>query len=258
MPALCEGEELPQPRTMKVYPVAERDDHLFVWIGGEEPREGPFHFPGYGEPGWEGFFMHTRFEAPLEACLENFLDVPHTLLVHPGLFRGNNPRTTRAHVRRFHDAVEAEFLDEQPLQGIGPRLIFPRNTSLRHTDRFDLPSITRVEYTFGDAGAFVIVSQCTQREEYLVDVTTAITWRLPLPRWLARPFLRWYCRRVIQQDVAVLKVQGQQIRRFGRSHVSTAADLLGEHIGWLRRRAAAGRQASEELSETCTETLLRI
>jgi phenylpropionate dioxygenase-like ring-hydroxylating dioxygenase large terminal subunit len=258
VPALCDGESLPQPRTMRAYPVIESDEHLWVWISQDPPDGEPFHFPRCGEPGWETFFMHTGFAAPVEACLENFLDVPHTLLVHPGLFRGENPRPTRARVRQFPDAVEAEFLDEQPMQGIGPRLVFPRNTVMRHTDRFILPSITRVDYTFGDQYAFIITSQCTQREEYVVDVTTAITWRLPLPRWPVRPFLRWYCRRVIRQDVDILKIQGEQIRQFGRTHVSTSADLLGRYIWALRQRAAEGRVTMAEVAVPCQETVLRI
>jgi phenylpropionate dioxygenase-like ring-hydroxylating dioxygenase large terminal subunit len=274
VPALCETEPLPQPRTMLSCPVVESDHHLWVWIGQAGAREGPirppFHFPRCGEPGWATFFMHTRFEAPVEACLENFLDVPHTLFVHPGLFRGGVQRPTRARVLRFEDSVEAEFLDEQPLEGIGPRLLFPAGTVMRHTDRFLLPAITRVDYAFGEEYGFLITSQCTQRAEYVVDVTTAITWRLRLPAWLIRPLLGWYCRRVIRQDVNILKVQGEQIRQFGVTCLSTPADLLGSHIRGLRagashdpsgarpRPPAEGGAATPDGSEVCAETILRI
>lgn len=258
VPALCVGEETPRPRTMLSYPVAERDGHLWVWLGRQPPTRPPFAFPHRGEAGWTTFFMHTRFGAPIETCLENFLDVPHTLFVHPGLFRDGRQRPTRARVRRFHDSAEAEFLDEQPLQGFGPRLLFPENTVMRHTDRFILPSITRVDYTFGEQYAFIITSQCTQRAEFVVDVTTAITWRLRLPAWLIRPFLRWYCRRVIRQDVDVLSVLGEQIRRFGVTYCSVSADLLGSHIRGLRHQAAEGIIAAVDRDAACTETLLRI
>jgi hypothetical protein len=218
----------------------------------------PFHFPHCGEAGWETFFMHTRFEADVEACLENFLDVPHTLLVHPGLFRSAELQPTTARVRRLPDGVEAEFLNERPMQGWGPRLMFPQGTVMRHIDRFILPSITRVDYTFGDLYAFIITSQCTQREEFVVDVTTAITWRLPLPRWLARWFLRPYCRRVIRQDVQVLKVLGEQTKQFGPTFLSTSADLLGVHIRGLRQRAAAGAEEVAPMPDVCEEIVLRI
>lgn len=255
VPALCSGESLPQAKSMRAYPVREQDEHLWVWIGEGEPTREPFHFPHYGEEGWSTFFMHNRFEAPVDVCLENFLDVPHTIFVHPGLFRGADQQPTRTRVRRSAEGVEAEFLDERPMEGIGPRLVFPRGTVMKHTDRFLLPSISRVDYTYGADSGFAITSQCTQREEYVVDVTTAITWTLPLPTWITGPFLRWYCNRVIQQDVDILKIQGEQLKQFGRSFTHTTADLLGRHIGALRRRAAEGGEA---LDETLVETVLRV
>ena len=253
LPALCEGEKLPQTKTMRSFPVAEQDDHVWVWIGSEAPDRPPFRFPHAADPEWDTFFMHTRFEAPVEACLENFLDVPHTIFVHPGLFRSGELNPTQVRVHRTGDSVSAEFLNEAPLTGIGPRLLFPKGTRVRHIDRFILPSITRVDYEFGPEHGFIITSQCTQRSEHVVDVTTAITWRLPRPASLAgpllRPFLRWYCQRVIQQDVDVLAVIGKQIERFGTSHMHTEADLLGRHIERMRRRAIEGATTPEKVEE---------
>ena len=161
--------------------------------------------------------------------------------------------------RQFHDSVEADFINEAKLKGLGPRLMFPRGTSMKHTDRFILPSISRVDYTFHREGSeesgFIITSQCTQREEYVVDVTTAITWKLPVPRCFAKLFLAWYCRRVIEQDVDTLKIQGQQLKRFGNTCLHTKADLLGRYITRLRRRAAEGLRDAPELVK---ETLLKI
>ncbi len=269
VPALCDTEDLPTART-RSFPVREQDDHIWVWIGDEEPTTQPFHFPRYGEHGWSTFFMQTRFNAPVELCLENFLDVPHTLFVHPGLFRKDELRNTRAQVRTYKNGVEAEFMNEAPLEGIGPRLLFPRGTKMEHTDRFILPSISRVDYRFGDAYQFIISSQCTQRDDDVVDVVTAITWRLPLPAIAVGPFLRWYCRRVIQQDVETLEIQGEQLRRFGRCDLHTSADLLGRQICELRRQAIEGlnqrvdvdNSASDErrapTREFCREIELRI
>ena len=254
LPALTDGEELPRPK-MRAYPTRENDDHVWVWTGKEPPETEPFHFPHYGDPGWSSFFMHTRFEAPVEACLENFLDVPHTLFVHPGLFRGEETKETRIRISRRRGSAVAEFLEEQPLEGWGPRLIVPKAERMEHTDRFLLPSITRVDYAFGDRYRFIITSQCTSREENVVDVTTAITWRLALPAWLLKPFLQLYCRHVIRQDVDVLKVQGDQIRRFGKVELHTRADLLGRHIRTLRRWAAEG---GDEPKEMVREVVLSI
>ena len=258
VPALCAEDDLPQPKTVRSFPTAEQDEQIWVWIGADEPSQPPPTFPHYGEAGWRTFFMQTRFAAPVDACLENFLDVPHTLLVHPGLFRGEQTKPTRAIIRRRTDGVEAEFINEQPLEGLGPRLFFPRDTRMSHIDRFILPSISRVDYTFGEQHGFVITSQCTQREETVVDVTTAITWKLPAPSWIVGPFARWYCRRVIRQDVDVLQIQGEQWQRFRPTFHSTSADLLGLHIRNLRRRAAAGDAIEEDSPDQPRETVLNL
>lgn len=255
IPALGTDGPLPAAARVRSYPVAESDGHLWVWIGDQAPASGPFRFPHVGEDCWTTFFMQTRFGTTVELCLENFLDVPHTQFVHPGLFRGVDPRSTRVEVSRSRDGVVARFLDEAPLEGWAPRLLFPRGTSMKHSDRFILPSISRVDYCLGSGHGVVITSQCTQREEFLVDVTTAIAWNLPAPSWIVRPFLRWYCGRVIEQDVRLLEVQGRQVQQFGRSFVSSSADLLGRHIHALRRQAAEGHESPADLTE---ETVVRI
>ncbi len=249
VPSLMFSEALPHA-SMRTFPIIEQDDQLWVWIGDDEAKAKPPSFPHHDEPGWTSFFMQTRFGAEVEDCIENFLDVPHTLHVHPGLFRRGKLSPTRTRVRREAGSVVAEFLDETNLDGWGPRLLFPRGTTMRHTDRFMLPSITRVDYAFGDEHGFVITSQCTQRDSLVVDVTTHISWRLPLWSALARPFLRWYCRRVIQQDVDTLAVIGEQTRTFGRSHLHTKADLLGRHIARLRRDAVCNRPSEPLVTET--------
>lgn len=258
LPALAEGEEMPRPRTMRAFEAVESDEHIWVFMGQEKPRDGPFRFPYYGQPGWTSFFMHTRFAAPVEACLENFLDVPHTVFVHPGLFRDAEAQETRVRITRREGEAVAEFLDEQELSGWGPRLIAPKADRMEHTDRFLLPSITRVDYVFGDDYRFVITSQCTSREENVVDVTTAITWRLRLPGWLLEPFLRLYCRHVIRQDVDILEIQGEQNRLFGPVEMHTEADLLGRHIRALRRRAARGADAGEAPRELVRDVVMKI
>jgi phenylpropionate dioxygenase-like ring-hydroxylating dioxygenase large terminal subunit len=255
IPSLCSGERLPKVKSMKSLAVIEQQEQLWVWIGEKEPTREPFEFPHYGEKGWTTFFMQTRFHAPVDMCLENFLDVPHTVFVHPGLFRNEDQDTVQTRVTRSGESVVVTFLDEKPMEGIGPRLVFPKGVKQKHTDRFILPSISRVDYKYGNDHQFLIVSQCTQREEFVVDVTTAITWNLPLPSLITRPFLKWYCRKVIQQDVDILEIQGAQMKEFGRNFTHTKVDLLGRHINALRRNAAKG---SPELKEISQEVSIRI
>ena len=252
LPSLCEGEKLPKLKSMQSFEVLEQDEQLWVWIGEGEPTKEPYSFPHLGEKGWSHFFMQTRFSAPVDMCLENFLDVPHTIFVHPGLFRNEDQEVVKTQITRKGESAWVDFLDEKPMEGIGPRLVFPKGVSQKHVDKFILPSISEVTYSYGEEHHFFIVSQCTQREEYVVDVTTAIIWRLPLPVWVSMPFLRWYCRKVIMQDVDILEIQGDQMKQWGRSFTHTKVDLLAKHITALRKNAASGgaelREVSQEVS----------
>lgn len=240
-PALCDHDPL-KSKTLSIdsFPTLEQEEHIWVYIGHSPPKSPPFSFPFYGEKGWGHFFMHTQFEASVVACLENFLDVPHTVYVHPGLFRKGSLTAVKARITKDSHSVKAEFLNEPVLTGIGPRLFFPKGTQMRHTDAFYLPSISRVDYTFSNNRAFLITSQCTRQDDGIVNVTTHIAWNLPLPKMLCKPILRAYCRHVILQDVRLLKKIGQQTERFGPQFLHTNADLLGRHIISLRKNAADG------------------
>lgn len=245
IPAIhCDGEDNKINLRSRAFYVCEQDDHIWVWLGKNSPLSKPFHFPHYQENGWSTFFMYNRFQAPVEYCLENFLDVPHTLFVHPGLFRNNNTKSTKVRVSSDKNSVTADFLNEPLLQGIGPRLCLPKGARMHHTDRFILPSISRVDYSFGEQNGFIITSQCTQISERETDVTTAITWQLPLPSFLAHAFLRPYCKMVINQDIRLLKKLGGQIERYGNTMLDTHADLLGSHISTMRTAASKGQQHS--------------
>jgi hypothetical protein len=63
---------------------------------------------------------------------------------------------------------------------------------------------------------------------------------------------------VIRQDVKILKVQGEQIRKHGVTLLSTPADVLGTHIRGLRRQAAEGLAPTVDGGEVTSEVLLRI
>ncbi len=255
VPSLFDTRDRSSCHANRSYPTCEQDDHIWVWMGKSKPSCKPFHFPRYGEKGWRSFFMHTRFQAPVETCLENFLDVPHTIFVHPSLFRKNKPAPVKVRVTRKRQSVLAEFIDEPILQGIGPRICLFGQRKMRHTDQFILPSISRVDYDFDDGCSFIITSQCTQVSEMMIDVTTAITWRLRVPSIVAHIFLRPYCRMVINQDVRLLNKLGRQIHRFGVIKLDTPADLLSSHIAALRIAAVNGEQLPEMDSY---ETILRI
>lgn len=237
VPSLGSKSCLPNHR-VRAFPTVEQDGFIWVFLGRGSPQCRPFQFPHYGEQGWTTFRMKTRFEASVEACLENFLDCPHTVYVHKGWFRSHDTRELTAVVHGAPDSAEARFRGEPISKSVVSRLFFPKGRELRHTDRFQMPNISRVDYDFGPARHFIITSQCTPIAELETEVYTVVTFRFGRIGALVRAVFEPISRHIIRQDVDVLRAQTRQIRRFAGpqfAHVET--DLLGLKIHSLRRRA---------------------
>lgn len=237
IPSLGSRERLPN-HGVRAYPVREHGGYVWVYPGESIPEAAPFQFPHFGEHGWTSFRMRTLFHASIEACLENFLDCPHTVYVHGGWFRNHDTRELSATVRCTGESVDVDFRGEPISKSLVSKLFFPNGRELRHTDRFLMPNISRVDYDFGPDRHFIITSQCTPLSEYETEVYTVITFSFGRIAPLVRLLLEPVCRKIIRQDVDVLAAQTTQTRRFGGPqfcHVKT--DLMGLKIHSMRRRA---------------------
>src|SRR6266850_2081217 len=148
VPSLGKNACLPNHR-VRSFPAVEQNGFIWVFLGAAVPQALPFHFPHYGEDSWTTFRMKTRFEASVEACLENFLDCPHTVFVHKGWFRSHDTRELAAVVQGKSNSVEARFRGEPISKSVVSRLFFPKGRELKHTDRFEMPNISRVHYDCG-------------------------------------------------------------------------------------------------------------
>jgi phenylpropionate dioxygenase-like ring-hydroxylating dioxygenase large terminal subunit len=180
--------------------------------------------------------MKTRFGSNVEACLENFLDCPHTAHVHRGWFRNPDAREITARVRRHATGVDVEFENEPTTGSLVTRLLFPRGQTPRHTDRFIVPNLSRVDYEFGPRRHFIITSQCSPVGELETEVYTVVTFRYGSVGPLVRLFFEPMSRRIIRQDVQILAQHGEQLRRFGgEKYAHAETDLIGLHIAALRR-----------------------
>jgi phenylpropionate dioxygenase-like ring-hydroxylating dioxygenase large terminal subunit len=84
----AEGEYFQQnsARCAKRYDVCEQDGYVYVRLSNTVDVQ-PFAMPHYGETGWETVRVINRFENSVVNCAENFIDIPHTVSVHPGVFR---------------------------------------------------------------------------------------------------------------------------------------------------------------------------
>lgn len=242
VPALGAGAALPRRACVRSYPCVESQGYVWVYPGAGQPPPAPPAFAHKGEPGWTTFTMRNAFAGTVEACLENFLDCPHTVYVHRGWFRTSDPRPLEAVVTRGEDCAEAVFKDEPISESVVSRLLFPKGRELRHTDRFLMPAMSRVDYSFGDDRHFIITSWCTPAEDDRhCRVYTVITFRFGSAGALVRLFFEPLCRVIIAQDVEVIKAQADNVARFGGPRFTHLdIDLLGPHIQALRAAKARG------------------
>jgi phenylpropionate dioxygenase-like ring-hydroxylating dioxygenase large terminal subunit len=205
--------------------------------------------------------MQTRFQAGALACLENFLDCPHTVYVHEGWFRSRDAKEVRARVARGSDRVEVEFFEERDAESVISRLLFPSGRKMIHTDCFLMPTTSRVDYSFRPDRHFIITSQCTPISDDETEVYTVMTFRFgrigPLVRLLFEPISR----KIIQQDADILRIQAEQLRHFGGAQFTfVETDLVGPHIWKLWQRALGASAAGppdDEPAEVKQEVLIR-
>jgi hypothetical protein len=75
-----------------------------------------------------------------------------------------------------------------------------------------------------------------------------VSFRLPLPGSLVRFVLEPFAMRIFTQDRAMLRLQAENIRRFGgEQFISTEIDFLGPQIWRLLKQAESGvRLAASE------------
>jgi len=71
-------------------------------------------------------------------------------------------------------------------------------------------------------------------------VYTDLTYNFGPFNYVARPFVRWYGQRVIDQDVAILAAQMDNIRRYGAAFRDTPADTIHRWVESLRQALVRG------------------
>ena len=231
-------------RRLETFPVREQDGLVWVWMGGGPPDKEPFSMPRWETPGWGAYYMVTKFQNGITHLVENFMDVPHTVFVHEGWFRRRKKTRVRTKVERTKGSVLVTY--DQPGDSIGvtSRILNPRKLPMTHTDKFYMPSVTRVDYAFGDEErAFIITSACTPMKPFETMVYTLISFKLgsAIANWLGARLLPPYTRKVIEQDVDIMEIQGRSLQHHGEERFhSTPADALHLHIEALRGWALAG------------------
>jgi phenylpropionate dioxygenase-like ring-hydroxylating dioxygenase large terminal subunit len=247
VPGLCDGAE-DRGRRAPAFETVEQ--HGFVWVyptADVRPETEPYALRLVGAAGYTTVLREVQTQATLHATVENALDVPHTAYLHRGLFRGGKKNEIRAIVRRYVDRVEAEYIGEPRPGGVAGRVLSPSGGVVEHTDRFILPSVVEVEYRLGLESHFLVTSLCTPVSDFQTRMFAVISFKLPIPGFLVRLVLQPFAMRIFLQDAAVLRLQADNIRRFGgEQFMSTEIDFLGPHIWRLLKQAESGERPKSE------------
>ena len=242
VPGLCKAHNT-RGRRIPRYCCREQDGMIWVYAEADrQPSNQPYALPFIGTPGYTTLRYQVDAHAGILPTAENALDVPHTAFLHGGLFRSQSTRNTiRVEVRRWHDRVEAEYLDEPRPTGLAGRILAPGGGVVQHVDRFLLPSIVQVDYRLGQKSHFCVTAALSPLSDSHTRLFAVITFRLPFPGWLVKPLLKPVALRIFKQDAQILAAQTQAKQDFGGEHyASTEIDVLGSHILLLLRHAQRG------------------
>ena len=248
VPGLVEETDVSlKSRAAEAYPAKEQEGYVWIYsTPGAAPSSEPYRFPHVNDPAYTTVRRRYEVKASVHAVAENTLDVPHTAFLHGGLFRtAEKKNEIEVVVRRFATHAEAEYLGEPRPSGIAGRLLAPGGGVVQHFDRFLLPSIAQVEYRLGPNSHLLTTSLMTPVSDFLTRVFAVVTFKLPLPAWLVKPFLTPIGLRIFGQDSVVLKKQTEAIVRFGGERfTSTELDVLGHEVWRLLKQASTGEAPS--------------
>lgn len=234
-------------RCLKSFSTVERDGVIWVWMGEPSLKDESkiWTFPHVAEgtsKGWTHYFMVTDFNNEVTNLVENFMDVPHTVFVHKGWFRNRSLKNVPITVETKNGGVLVTYHQTEDNIGVLIKpLLNPKNDPMVHTDHFIFPNITRVDYSFGENYKYIINSQCTPVSKMKSRVYTYIGYRLPVLGKILRPFIHYYTRQVIEQDVWIMDVQGRNLNPSKPSPFqSTPADEPHLQIERLRSLGVSG------------------
>lgn len=222
------------------FETSEIDDYVYVRLDHQSSETEPFRIPFYHARGWASIRLHNRFSNNVTNCAENFVDIPHTVFVHPGIFRNRRRERLTASVERKGGSVVVEYYNERANLGIFSWFLNPDGREIRHTDTFHMPNVTCVDYRFSETRRFIITSQSVPVTEEETRVYTDLTYNYGIWNRLAKPVIRKQAQIIIEQDMRVLDDQMRNIKRYGSRFCNTEADVIHVFIESIRKELERG------------------
>ncbi len=233
------------------YSCLEQDGYIWLCPGTPEINRKPYNFPHLDQPGWTSFKMDTLFTGTVEACLENFLDCPHATHVHRSWFRTPTSKPVKAIIQTLEDGAVAEYFNEPREKSVVWSLLSPSGEEMKHTDRFIAPATSRVDYHFSKGRRYIISSCCTPVDKNTTRVHTVISFRYGIIGPLVGLFFKPLSKKIITQDVDIMKLQHNNVKRFGRPDFTVISeDLLYSRIAAWRKSIKEGSPSPKSGDES--------
>ena len=226
--------------------------HGIVFIGLDVGQDSlPFVAAECSDNSYQHLVRKVVFPGSMFSVVENALDVPHTSILHRGLFRTSSRHQVEVEVRRYSSWIEAEYLGEPPPQGLVGRLLSSgKNEQLRveHFDRFFLPGVIQVEYRLGPRAHLVITGYLRPQDQETSEMYAQVSIKTPLWRWLQRMvlfFVEPLARLILAQDMSILRAQAGNLKRFkGPRFMSTELDVMYTGVSRLLKEATEVEQGN--------------
>jgi phenylpropionate dioxygenase-like ring-hydroxylating dioxygenase large terminal subunit len=231
----------PGSKCAKSYEVLEQDDFIYVRLSSENTELKPFPMPSYRKTGYTTIRLQNLFKNNVTNCAENFVDIPHTTFVHPGIFRDAKHEKFGAKIERSGMSVKVTYRNEKKNLGWFSWFLNPSGQEIGHTDEFFVPNITTVNYYFGRKNHFIITSQSVPVNDEETLVYTDLTYNYGIWTHLSRPLVRWQGQTIIDQDVEILGNQMKTIKKYGAHFQNSPADLIHTWIESLQNEVTEGR-----------------
>ena len=241
-------------RCAKSYPTREQNGYIYVCLGRPRPALPPYALPHQGEPGWATVRVVNRFENSVTNCVENFIDIPHTVSVHPGIFRQARRQELAMTVVREAGKVTATYRQETNNLGWFSRFLNPDGQTIQHCDRFIMPNITSVDYHMGDRRQLWITSQAVPETPTQTVVYTDVAFNYGGWTQFARPLVYWTTQKIIGQDIRALKIQQEVIAKYGQQFANTPADRIHEWVESIHRELEQGRDPRDLATQSAEIT----
>lgn len=223
---------------------ATREQHGYVYVRlSDAPTvdQPPFALPAWGERGWGRVRLQNRFANTVTNCVENFIDVPHTVFVHPGIFRTARGQPIRATVTREAGSVVIHYHGETDNLGWFAWFLNPGRHPIEHSDAFHMPNVTHVRYAMGPRRTFLITSQSVPVGDAETLVYTDLCYDYGWVTPFVGPIVRYQSQAVIDQDLVILQAQAENLARFGGGFANTPADLVHVLVESIREALEAGQ-----------------